>query len=247
MLARARPDDVTPGSELDRRGGFRLGARVALSVPGAVLFASAFGFGAFAQGSNFDLGLALFTALVFALPGQVVLVDSVANGAGLAGATLAVTLTAVRLLPLTVALMPHLRRPDTPLAQQLALSHFVAVTVWVETMRRLHELPRDVRISFYSGVSVVLLPSVIVGTLLGFIAAGVLPPPLAAGLMFLTPIYFLLSMLSASREQMDVLAIGIGLVFGPIFYALVPGLDLLVTGLVAGTLAYAVARWRRRP
>lgn len=218
----------------------------AAGVPGMVLIASFFGFGAFAQASGFDIGLTAFTAGIFALPGQVVLADEMAAGAGLAGAFLAVTLTAVRLLPMTVALMPLLREDKTPLWLQLVVSHFIAVSVWVETMRRLPDLPRESRVTFCLGMGLVLLPVIVLATVAGHFAAGAVPPSLSAGLMFLTPLYFLLSMLAAARQGMDLGAIGAGLLLGPIFYNYAPDLDLLLTGLIGGSLAYGVDRWRRR-
>lgn len=218
----------------------------AVSMPGAVVTASFFGFGAFARESGLALGPTIFASSIFALPGQVVLADEMAAGAGLAGAFLAVTLTAVRLLPMTVALMPMVRDKQTPLWQQLVLSHLVAVTVWVAAMRALPALPRAARLPYFTGLGLVLLPAVLIAAAAGHVVAGAVPEPLAAGLMFLTPMYFLLSMLAAARERLDLAAIILGLGFGPVFFMLTPGLDLLLTGLVGGSLAYATSRWRRQ-
>jgi hypothetical protein len=41
------------------------------------------------------------------------------------------------------------------------------------------------------------------------------------------------------------LALLLGLIIGPLFAYYRVGLDLLWTGILAGTLAYAVHRWRR--
>lgn len=217
----------------------------AVSIPGIVVFASFFGFGAFARESGLDLPSTIFASTIFALPGQVVLADELATGAGLAAAFLAVTLTAVRLLPMTVALMPVVRDDRTPLWQQLVLSHLVAVTLWVAAMRALPGLPRAARLPYFAGLGAALFPAVLVAAAAGHVVAGAVPEPLAAGLMFLTPMYFLLSMLAAARERLDVAAIVLGLALGPVFYLLVPGLDLLLTGLVGGSLAYAASRWGR--
>lgn len=226
-----------------RRHGFVRGVRAALAVPGAVLVASFFGFGAFARACGYEIPHLVFAAGIFALPGQVVLADEMAAGAGLATAFLAVTLTAVRLLPMTVAIMPLLREERTPLWQQLLVSHVVAVSVWVEAMRRMPELDRPARIPFCGGMALVLLPAVTLAAVAGHVAAGAVPPVLSAGLMFLTPLYFLLSTLAAARERMDLMAIGIGLALGPAFFVLSPGFDLLLTGLIGGTLAYGADRW----
>jgi hypothetical protein len=50
---------------------------------------------------------------------------------------------------------------------------------------------------------------------------------------------------------MDLLAIGIGCGLAPVFYLLMPGFDLLATGVIGGTLAFLLrgrgARGRLAP
>ena len=88
----------------------RCGLRAAYSVAALVLFATALGFGALARDAGFSIGHTAFLSLtMFALPNQVVLVDQLARGATLAGAAFAVTLAAVRLLPMVAAIVPILR------------------------------------------------------------------------------------------------------------------------------------------
>lgn len=223
-----------------------MGAARALSVPGIVLFASFIGFGAFARASELDGWQTMFVTLtVFALPGQVVLVDQISTGGGLVAAALAVTLTAVRLLPMTVAIMPMLRTSKTPVWRQMMLSHFVAVTVWIESMRRLPDLDRELRIPFFLGVSLTLWPICFSATMIGYFVAGGVSVQIAAALLLLTPLYFMLSIMAAARARIDWLAIIAGLCLGPVFYTYTPGLDLLWTGLVGGTLAYVLSRGRR--
>jgi predicted branched-subunit amino acid permease len=82
------------------------------------------------------------------------------------------------------------------------------------------------------------------GTAIGYALAGSVPVAVAATLLFLTPIYFVLSLLTTSRSRMDLIAIGMGCVLAPALYLAVPGFDLLATGLIGGTLAF-VLRERR--
>lgn len=223
-----------------------MGASRALTIPGIVLFGSFFGFGAFARASGLDAGQSLFiTIAVFALPGQVVLVDQIASNASLIATAIAVSLTAIRLLPMTVAILPVLRRPDTPIWRQLVLSHFVAVTVWIESMRRAPDLDRDLRIPYFLGIAMTLWPICMIATMAGYVVAGEVSVPVAAALLMLTPLYFLLSMMTAARERIDWLAIVAGLCLGPVFFTYAPGLDLLWTGLVGGTFAYLLGRAKR--
>lgn len=225
------------------RTGYLAGVRRAFSLPGLVLFCSFFGFGAFARATGFSMGEAVFTSgFVWALPGQVVLFSALTDGAQLAGAFVAVTLTAVRLLPLTVAILPLMRRDRQSWLAQYFLAHFVAVTVWVESMRRFPDLERSQRAPFFLGIALTVVPLNLLATALGHTASAAVPHALAAGLLFLTPIYFVLSMTSAARARADHIAMVAGLALGPVFYELAPGLDLLWTGLVGGTAAWLLGR-----
>ena len=69
-----------------------------------------------------------------------------------------------------------------------------------------------------------------------------LPPLLSAGLLFLTPVSFLISTTRNCRLTSDWLALAIGIVLGPLMAAWQVGLDLLWTGVVGGSLAYGIHR-----
>jgi len=203
------------------------------------------GFGALARDVGLTVAQAVFvSASVFALPGQVVLADQISQGAALAGAFFAVTLTAIRLLPLTASLLPHVRDGVSPRWSQYAMSHIIAVTTWIESMRRLPPLPLELRVPYFAGFGSVLFSANMAATVVGYLIAGSVPPVLAAALIFLTPIYFFLSLISASRDLSDAIALPCGFIMGPLIYLVAPGFDLVITGLVAGTLAYGVLRWR---
>ena len=79
---------------------------------------------------------------------------------------------------------------------------------------------------------------------LGFYLAAELPPLLAGALLFITPMAFLVSTARNARTMMDRLALVLGLVLGTLLTAGHVQLDLLWTGMVAGTLAYGVHRLR---
>ena len=61
---------------------------------------------------------------------------------------------------------------------------------------------------------------------------------MTAPLLFFTPCYFMLSMLSTARMGADKLAVILGVVIGPLVYLISPDLDLLAAGLIGGTYAY---------
>ena len=78
----------------------------------------------------------------------------------------------------------------------------------------------------------------------GFYLAAGLPPLLAGGLLFLTPMSFLMSTARNARMMVDKLGLVFGLVIGPLLTHLDVSLDLMWTGLIGGTLAYLVHRVR---
>jgi predicted branched-subunit amino acid permease len=230
---------------------FARGLRSVVSVAAGVLFVTALGFGALARDGGFTIGHTAFMALtMFALPNQVVLVDQLSRGAGLAAAAFAVTLTAVRLLPMTVTLVPLLKGARSRPLLELLVSHFVAITTWIEGSRHLPSLVPDVRLAYYFGLGLAIGGSMVAGSLTGYALAGGVPPVLSAAFLFLTPLYFILSLLASSSTRMDWAAVILGCALAPLLYLLMPGFDLLATGIIGGTVAYLGARgtnWRRYP
>ena len=212
-------------------------------LPLFILFATFLGFGALAS----EIGLTPFHALfasifIFALPAQIVLADQMAHGASIVTAALAVAATGVRLLPMTVSLIPAVRHPGVPKWVEYLIAHFVAVTMWVETMRRAPGVPRHLRAAYVLGLSVNLVLASCLGALMGFILAAKTPPVITAALLFLSPVYFMLAMLSGARDAEGLAPIFIGLVLGPLFHIVVPEFDLLLTGLIGGTISYWMTR-----
>jgi hypothetical protein len=111
-------------------------------------------------------------------------------------------------------------------------------------MRLLPQMPREQRIPFYNGMGTGLLAAAVIGSILGFILAAKLPPLLAATLLFFTPMALLMSVSRNSTALLERLAFGLGLVVAPILAAQKIKLDLLWTGIIAGSIAYALHRLR---
>ncbi len=237
---------------------FRYGFLRAMLVPGWILLISACGFGVLAQ----DAGLSLFQSLLvmavfFGLPAQVAVADQLARDATFFAAAIAVALTGIRLLPMTVTLMPYLGGKDKgPTEQenppilakyqervgQLIAVHFIAVTAWFEGMRALPSLPERLRLIHFIGIGIGLVSMTLAGTAIGYLLVEVVPPVVAAVLLFVSPMYFLLSLIDTGRLPVDIFAIVLGCALSPVFYLLVPEFDLLITGLFGGTLAYLFGR-----
>jgi predicted branched-subunit amino acid permease len=188
----------------------------------------------------------LSTLLMWAGPAQVILYSSLATGAALPTIAMAVCLSSVRLMPMTMSVLPLIKRPGQCIAVQLFAAHYVAVTVWVESLRRLPSIPAEQRFSYFLGFANSALGISTLLTFLGYYLVGTLPAPLAAGLLFLTPLFFTISLSAGARSLAHWSSIILGFIITPVFSAtLGRDFDLLATGIVAGTLAYLIGRVRR--
>ena len=238
--------DMQAASSGRWRAFFRGIAAAPLGVPGFVMFATAMGFGALARDLGLTAGHTVFMGLtIYALPGQVVLIDELSRGTGLLAAALAVTFTAVRMLPMTVSLVPLLRDGRRLGPLHVLAVHFVSVTSWIEGHRHLPRLAEHERLAFFLGMGASFACLLSLGSLAGYVVAGALPPLLSAALLLMTPMYFLMSMLEGARKLKDAAPIVLGAALGPVMFWLVPGFDLMITGLVGGTLGWLAMRGRR--
>ncbi len=220
---------------------------VASTVLTLVLFATYLGIGALAHDSQFSLGWVLgSTLLVWAGPAQIILISTLGSGATAVQAAIAVTLSAIRLFPMVVSVLPLLRTPQTKRRHLVLVAHFIAVTLWVECYRLLPQVPRARRIAFTHGLGSGLLIVCLAATALGYGLAANLPPLFAAAILLLTPLAFLLSTARNCRQLSDVLALVLGLALFPLVSMLQTGVDVLLSGIAAGTIAYGAHWWRGR-
>src|SRR6202048_1060703 len=141
-----------------------------------VLFATYLGIGALAHDTRFSLGWVLAsTALVWAGPAQIILISTLGSGATAVQAAIAVTVSAIRLFPMVVSVLPMLRTPQTKRRQLVLATHFIAVTLWVECFRLLPQVPRERRVAFVHGLGVGLLLVCSVAPATGYGLAANLP------------------------------------------------------------------------
>jgi predicted branched-subunit amino acid permease len=215
------------------------------SVFAYVIFGTYIGIGALAHDYGFSAPwLTLSTLLIWAAPAQVILISTLGVGTSLVEVALAVALSSVRLLPMVVALLPVVRAPQTRNRHLLVTAHFTAISMWVESLRLLPHIPRERRFVFCVGLSMGLMASAMVAGVAGFYLAAGLPPLFAAALLFLTPMSFLITAVRNSHILVEGLAFAFGLVTAPLLVLGKIELDLLWTGIIGGTLAYAIHRLR---
>jgi len=210
-----------------------------------VLAGTYIGMGALAHDFGFaSWWLALSSVLVWAAPAQVILISALGNGAQLLEAAIAVSLSAIRLFPMVVALLPLLRGEGTRTRDLLLPTHFTSASMWIESLRLLPALPRQRRLAFCNGLSVGYMSTAVSFGFAGYYLAAGLPALFAGALLFLTPLSFLISTARNCRLMVDKLALGLGLVLGPLLVVGHVQLDLMWTGVAGGSLAYGVHRLR---
>lgn len=227
--------------------GFLLGVRTAFtSVFGFVIVVTYIGYGALCHDFGFPVGWAMLsTMLQWAGPAQVILVTALGGGTAAIETAVAVGLSSVRLLPMVVGLLPLIKTERTKPWQLIIPVHFIAVSVWIESMRVAPKIPREQRIGFCNGVGTTLVTLGVICTGIGYYMQGVLPLVFGAAAMFITPISFLVSAVRGARLLMEKAALVLGLTVGPLLALNKIEFDLLWTGVIGGTVAYGVHRVQR--
>jgi predicted branched-subunit amino acid permease len=242
MSSIPQSDPLTPAPAAIFLAGWRAAWT---SVFVMVLTGTFVGVGALAHEYGFSLAWVLLsTVLVWAAPAQVILLSALGGGATPVEAAIAVGLSGVRLLPMVVSLLALIKMPATRPRELILPAHLTAVSMWVEALRLVPALSRAQRIGFCNGLGTAFMVAALAGAAAGFYLAASLPALLNAALLFLTPMSFLVSTVRNAKVTADRVALGLGLVVGPLFAYAGVGLDLLWTGIFAGSCAYGVHRLR---
>jgi predicted branched-subunit amino acid permease len=211
-----------------------------------VLFAGMVGFGAMGRTNGFDLWFTTATSfLMFALPGQIVMLEMILLGASSVTIALATSLTATRFVTMTATLFPLLHERDRN-KQLYAKVHLLAMTAWAVSLKEFATIEPKHRLSYFVGLGLLCWLISMPGTIVGFLIAGSVPMPITLGLIFINPLFFLLTFTDIKVSGYR-LAIFLGGIAGPIFYLIDRDTSLLTAGLIGGTLAYWIDRfWIRR-
>jgi predicted branched-subunit amino acid permease len=230
------------------RGSLLAGARDAAGIPALVLAAGYLGFGALAAGNGLTFaGTVLSTLFIWALPGQLILVEMHTLGAPFFAVLLSVMLSAVRFLPMTVVMMPLLREAPRPQPHYYAAAQLISMTGWAWAMARFPAIAPERRLGYFFGFALTLMVSAACATALGFLAGDLLPPLAKLAFVFMSPIYFLLMLAGSTRDSLGRAAIFFGAIVGPVAHFFTPQWSVMIAGVLGGTLGYAAHRvWRRR-
>jgi predicted branched-subunit amino acid permease len=227
---------------------FRKGLIAAFGVHQFSLFATFVGIGSLGFGLGFPLwAVLLSTMLLNAGPAQVIFISQLGAGASLVATIIAVSMSSIRFMPMVVSLMPMMRTQRTRLSSLLFASHFVAVTNWVEGLRRLPPLPVGARLPFFIGFGLIIMATCMVGNVLGYFLARHLPPVLVAALFFMTPIYFSAAVARAIKWRGEWVAMILGFALTAIGSWLgLGGFELVLAGLFGGGAGFVLYRFDKR-
>ena len=226
---------------------FRTGVRESFGVPGGVLAASYVGFGALAYASAIPVWIVIASTItIWALPGQLVMVDMWHIGAPMIAIVLAVMVTNVRFVPMTVTLMPVIRHRDHRTWVYYLAAQCVAMSSWVICMRRGPEMPARERIAYLCGLAAGFIAIGVCASTVGYYIAESIPKAMQIGMVFLAPMYFFVFLIVEVRTRLVAIALACGGIAGPLLYLVTPQWSVLLAGFVGGTLAFALHRMLER-
>ena len=209
--------------------------------PAIALGASFVAIGALLKNLGFTIQESIFsTFLTYALPGSLVMAESMLIGASLLNIFLAVWLVNARLYPMTVSLMPLVMHKNQPRWKYYLSCHFVAVSSWLIMKSNYQKIEKEHRIDFWIGVGTSTWLIGIFSTMLGFYSADYLNKDMMIGLAIVNPIYFMCAMIGVMKTKSISFAIILGAILGPSFYFLSPEWCILFGGIVAGTIAFLI-------
>jgi predicted branched-subunit amino acid permease len=208
-----------------------------------VLVAGFLGFGALAAAQDVPLGVAVAsTAVIWALPGQIVLVEMHALAAPLFATVLAVMLSSARFLPMTLMLMPELRDARHRGWKYYLAAQLLSLSGWTMAVARFPQIPRPQRLAWWYGFTLVLMSVSALSTAAGYLGADRVPPLARLALVFMVPMYYLLILTGAVRDRVAALGLACGAIAGPLAYLATPQWSVPLGGLAGGTVAYVILR-----
>ena len=209
--------------------------------PGIALAASFIAIGALLKNIGFTINESIFSSsLIYALPGSLVLAESMIIGASLINIFLAVWLVNARLYPMTVSLMPLVITKKQPKWKYYLSCHFVAVSSWLIMKENYKKINKSYRVDFWIGIGTATWLIAIFSTIIGYFSAEYLNKDAMIGLAIVNPIYFLCVMVGVMKSKNISTAIILGSILGPIFYFISPEWCILFGGVVAGSIAFLI-------
>jgi predicted branched-subunit amino acid permease len=195
--------------------------------------------GALLKDAGFNLQQSAASSIfTYALPGQLVMAESLLIGTSLINIFIAVWLVNFRLYPMTVSLFPLLAHKSQPRWKYLLSCHFLAVSSWLVAKESYEKVEQKYRIDFWIGVGVGTWSTAIISTVIGYLLADYLNKDIMIGLAIVNPVYFFCMMIGAMKNTSISIAVIGGTILGPIIYLYSTEWAILYAGIIAGSIAF---------
>ncbi len=193
-----------------------LGCIKSFDSPAIALGCCMVAIGALFKNIGFNLQESVFsTFLTYALPGSLVMAETMIIGGSLLNIFFAVWLVNSRLYPMTVSLMPLMMHKKQPKWKYYISCHFVAVSAWLIMKNNYKSIARKNRIDYWIGVGTATWSIAIIATFIGYISADYLNKDIMIGLAIVNPIYFMCMMIGSMKTLQINSSVILGAVLGP--------------------------------
>jgi predicted branched-subunit amino acid permease len=213
-----------------------------ISMPAFILLTSMMGFGSLASQSGFDTGMASFASVfIWGLPGQLAMVELTAAGHNLFSIVLACSLANARFMPMVLSFLPHLFNKPESLPKRLLYAQLLSVNSWAVSLRAFPYVDMEWRRVYYLTFASSIILAAVIGTMLGVYISNEFPTSVVLGLVFLSPLFFAL-VLSSTKGLSYRLSLLSGCLVIPAAHYFFPQVDLLIAGVIGGTLGFTLAR-----
>ena len=197
--------------------------------------------GALLKNIGFNIQESIFsTMLIYALPGSLVMAESILIGASLLSIFIAVWFVNARLYPMAVSLFPLMMDESQPKWKYYLSCHFIAVSAWLIMKSNYETIEKKDRVDFWIGIGSATWSVAVFSTALGFYISDYLNKDMLMGLAILNPIYFICMMVGAMKTIQVTLSVTLGGILGPVFYFFSPEWSILLGGLIAGSIAFLI-------
>jgi|TARA_B110000211_G_scaffold149886_1_gene170550 predicted branched-subunit amino acid permease len=207
--------------------------------PAIPLAACFIALGALLKDAGFNLQQsAASSVFTYALPGQLVMAESLLVGTSIVNIFIAVWLVNFRLYPMTVSLFPLLEHKSQPKWKYYLSCHFLAVTSWLIAKDGYKKIDKKNRIDFWIGIGIGTWSTAILMTMAGYLAADYLNKDMLIGLAIVNPVYFFCMMIGAMKNLGISISVVSGTILGPLIYLVSTEWALLFAGLIGGTVAF---------
>jgi len=214
---------------------------ISLRSPAIALACSFIALGALMHNAGFNLQQSVASSFfTYALPGQLVMIESFLVGSSLVNIFLSVWLVNFRLYPMSVALVPILKHKSQPRWKYYLSCHMIAVSSWLIMKETYKKIDQKYRLDYWFGIGCGTLLAAVISTLLGYWISDYLTTEMMIGLAIVNPVYFLCMMVSVMSNIKIIVSILSGALLGPILYLATPEWSILIAGIVGGSIAFLI-------